>query len=361
LHFTSNIVAAGYYGTGIYSRCHQALQSSIKGEIKYALHHFTKISYERTDKFLFTAWPNLAETLLRLGCSVSTLWYDHPGWEFTWEDETSDQPNLLNELNGTDYLLEKIQSFKELPVSAVHSEEWTSDMNIVYQACLVIRNMLTADSNASYLSQSPLIRDLITILLQLPKCAETVELKYYALDMAETLTKYWELDVDDSMYLSLIKTVEENLYDRGLVIMGLRALSRISMNLETANRLKNVPVSLLTHIYQFMLVEDEDLRGACLDFLYQYTAVTENVQFLVKNVETEALVDALMQFLMMGAVRITQTPKEAPPSTPVPTEVSETLPKLSPSIIDKLCLMNDAKDQSTAWYVPSYDIVFNLT
>jgi chromatin structure-remodeling complex subunit RSC9 len=328
-----------------------AIQSGLKAEIKYALHHFTKISHERTDKFLFASWPNLAETLLRIGCSVSRLWYDHPGWVFTWDDESSEKPNLLNELNGTEDLLEKIASYKPLPMTTLHSQEWNSDMDIVYQACLVLRNMITVDMNAQHLSRTPLVRDLITIILQLPKSPETVELKYYALDIAETLTKYWRLGAEDGVYQSLISTIEDNLYDRGLVIMGLRALSRISMNLETANLLRNVPVSLLTHTYQLLLVEDEDLRGACLDFLYQYTAVTENVQFLVKHVETEALVDVLMQFLMLNAVRITQNSRQetqAPP-TPAPAEVSETLPKLAPSIVEKICLMNDAKDQSTAW------------
>jgi chromatin structure-remodeling complex subunit RSC9 len=340
----------GYLGTSIYVRCNMALQSGIKDEVKYALHHFTKISFERTDKFLFSGWPNLGETLLRLGCAVSRLWYDHPGWQFSWEDEASDQPTILNELNGTPNIIQKIESFKQLPISTVHSSDWQTDMNIVYQACLVLRNMITIDANAEYLSMTPLVKDLVTILLQLPKAPETIELKYYALDIAESLTKFWKLEAEDGVYLSLIKTVEENIYDRGLVIMGLRALSRISMNLDTPNRLKDVPISLLTHVAQFLLVEDEDLRGAGLDFLYQYTAVTENVQFLVKHVETEALVDTLMQFLMLGAVRITHTSRQdMPPVTPVPAEVSETLPKLAPSIIEKLCQMNDAKDQSTAW------------
>jgi chromatin structure-remodeling complex subunit RSC9 len=350
----------GHLGTPIYTRCHMSIQSGIKAEVKYALHHYTKISFERTDKFHFASWANLAETLLREAAGVSKLWYSHPGWQFTWDDETPDSPNTLNELSGTKDLLEKIESFPPLPITTVHTDEWLSDMDIIYQSCLILRNMITVDSNANYLAEQLLVRDLIAILLQLPKVAETVELKYYAVDMAETLTKYWELGQDHPVYLSLIKTVEDNIYDRGLVVMALRALSRISLNLDVPNRLKDVPVNLLTYIYQFLLVEDEDLRGACLDFLYQYTAVAENVQFLVKNVETEALVDVLMQFLMLGAVRITQGSRhqlEIPPQTPHSTEVSEILPKLAPSIVEKLCLMNDVKDQSTAWQVYSHDLL----
>jgi chromatin structure-remodeling complex subunit RSC9 len=195
-----------------------------------------------------------------------------------------------------------------------------------------------------------LIRDMMTIVFQLPKRPETVEVKYYTLEIAEQLTKYWVLDGDSALYISLIDTIENNMYDRGMIIIGLRSLSRISMNLEVTNRLEKMPVSLLQHVYQWLLVEDEDLRGACLDFLYQYTAVTENVQFLIAALDSEALVEVLMHFLLLGAVRVPLNREpESSSFLPTPNTNSEVLPRLSPSIIERLCQITDPREQSAAW------------
>jgi chromatin structure-remodeling complex subunit RSC9 len=342
----------GYPGPNIYMRCLFALQSGVPSEVKYALHHLVKISHERGDKFRFDQFVNLADNLMQVVCSISTVYYDHPGWEYTWKDKISIDPTILNQLNGTPDLIQKIRYFSPLPVDTLHTEAWHSKMSDVSSAALVIRNMVILEENAKFMSKMPLVRDMMTIILQLPISPDTVEVKYYALEIAEQLTRFWTMDANDSLYLSLIETVESNIYDRGMVITGLRALSRISMDLEATNRLHNTPAGLLTHIYQWLLVEDEDLRGACLDFLYQYTAVTENVQSMVKAIDTESLVDVLTQFLLLGAVRIQANPEpevKQPLPHLAPAATALSLPKLAPSIIEKLCQIQDPKEQSSAW------------
>ena len=66
--------------------------------------------------------------------------------------------------------------------------------------------------------------------------------------------------------------------------------------------LANVPVNALNKINQWLLVEDEELRDACLAFLYQYTAITDNVEFMVKNLDMEGVVGQLVRLLMYIAV-----------------------------------------------------------
>lgn len=335
-------------------RCLRALESGIADEVKYALHHLVKISFERGDKFLFSQFTNLADELMRKVCTVSTVWYSHPGWRYTWSFGESEDARLLYELSGTSNLIDKIESWQPLEVTSVHTEEFDQVMNTAYQACLVLRNMIVLDDNAKYLSEMPLVRDMITIVLQLPNRPEAVELKYYALEIAELLTKYWVLEGNDALYLSLLQTIEQNSTDRGLIIVALRAVSRIALTKDAVNRLENVPTSILNHISAWLLVDDEDLRAACLDFLYQYTAVTENVAHIVKVMDTEGLVDTTMNFLMLGAIRIAlnpdvpQTPDEQ--ETPVSNEPAEILPKLSLGVVQALCQITDPKEQSSSWY-----------
>ncbi|KAF2670386.1 hypothetical protein BT63DRAFT_400621 [Microthyrium microscopicum] len=343
----------GFTGPNIYMRCVRALESGIQDEVKYALHHLVKISFERGDKFLFSQFTNLADELIHAVCNVSTAWYEHPGWEYSWTFAASNQPHVLMELSGTSNLIEKIQSFPAVDISSVHPDTFNNIVNNASQACLVIRNMVVLEDNARYLSEMPVIRDMMTIIFQLPRRAETVEVKYYALEIAELLTKYWVLDGNDDFYLSLLDMVDQNSTDRGMIITGLRTLSRISMLLEAPNRLENAPIGLITKVYHWLLVEDEELRTACLDLLYQYTAITENVNHLVKAMDTESMVDTLMTFVMSGAIRIginSETAKEPEVEhIPVSSAPADELPKLAPSVIQKLCQISDPKDQSSSW------------
>jgi hypothetical protein len=73
---------------------------------------------------------------------------------------------------------------------------------------------------------------------------------------------------------------------------------------------------------------------------------------MVKAMDTESLVDVLMQFLMLGAVRVPvnqESEVKQPSSQSAPTVTATSLPKLSPSIIEKLCQIADPKEQSSAW------------
>ena len=62
------------------------------------------------------------------------------------------------------------------------------------------------------------------------------------------------------------------------------------MNLEATNKLSDVPVKTLQSICDWLLVEDEDLRIACLDFLYLFTGFPDNVELLAHEVNVEAVV-----------------------------------------------------------------------
>lgn len=129
------------------------------------------------------------------------------------------------------------------------------------------------------------------------------------------------------------------------------------MTLEAQNRLPNVPISYLLQISDWLLVEDEELRNACLDFLYQYTAVTENVEVLLQHTNTEALVGQLVRILMYGATleekrdrSKTMSKLSAPATAP---------PKLSDSIVEQLTQITDDRELSQAWLVLEYTFAGN--
>ena len=240
-----------------------------------------KISHERGDKYKFDAFPNLAEGLIEYVLGVSSLFYD-VRWEICYSDY-EDKVNVLDGIRGTPDILKRIKSLERIDSpDEMESEEFGRKLTKILEAGLTIRNLSLLEDNAVYLSEMPQLRDFLSIALNLPNSPIIAELKHYALDISEQVTKYWNMGESDPLYCSLLDQVESG-HDRGAILTALRAISRISMNLDDANLLKGVPVSVIKRICEWTLLDDEDFVGACLDFLYQFTAVPENVEVLLLN------------------------------------------------------------------------------
>ena len=281
-------ITAGFEGPNIYVRTLLALRSGLPNEQAYALHHLVKISHERGDKYKFEAFPGLAEGLIEKVLEVSSLYYDVK-WEISYADDgPSHRPNVLDGINGTPDILQRVRALKPLDIfDELEPEEFNHTLSKINEAGLVVRNMVLLEDNSKYLAESPPLRDYLVIALNLPRHSTLIELRHYALDVCEQLTKYWSLPANDPLYQSLLQELETE--DRGALLTILRAISRISMNLEESNRLEAVPLSILERMFQWLLLEDEELVGACLDFLYQYTAIPENVSLLLSAAQAEHL------------------------------------------------------------------------
>jgi chromatin structure-remodeling complex subunit RSC9 len=255
---------------------------------------------ERGDKYRFEGFPGLAEGLIEKVLEVSSLFYK-VDWEVIYmEDGGMAKVNTINGVDGTPDILQKISNLTKLDVDDnIHTAEFSDAMLQINEAALTIRNMVMLEENAQYVSELLPLRDFLSIALNLPNVDSVVELKHYALDIAEQITKYLHFDETDPLYLSLLAQLRST--DRGAILTGLRAISRISMNLEENNLLHGVPKDIIQNIFDWTLLNDEDLVHACLDFLYQYTAVVDNVDFVISELQVEPLVNQLVRLLMYGA------------------------------------------------------------
>ncbi|POS84250.1 hypothetical protein EPUL_004223, partial [Erysiphe pulchra] len=290
---------SGFEGPNIYVRCLCALRSGIPAEQDYALHHLVKISMERGDKYRFEGFPGLAEGLIEKLLEVSSLFYE-VNWNIKYMYDDDISRNTLNGLDGTPDILEKISQLKRIPIDDnIQSKEFSDTMLQINEAALTLRNMVMLEENALYVSELPLSRDFLSIALNLPNMDSVIELKHYALEIAEQITKYLHLDENDPLFISLLNQIY--LEDRGSILTALRAISRISMNLEENNFLKGVPINIIERILDCILLNDEDLVSTCLDFLYQYTAIVNNVEPMLSKGYLEPLVNQLVRFLLYDA------------------------------------------------------------
>ncbi|KPM37480.1 hypothetical protein AK830_g9077 [Neonectria ditissima] len=293
----------GFDGPNIYMRCLNALRSNITAEQAFALNHLVKISYERGDKYKFDSFPGLAEGLVEKALQIGSLFY-HIDWTISWDPviDTSDI-GVLDGNSGTQDILERIQNLieKDMP-DVLQTESYADELVLITEAVLTIRNMVTLPENAHNMSDFYPLKDLICIILHLPYKDSLIELKHLTLDIAEQLTPFMTLDSDDPLYKTLLAQMTSE--DRGTILTALRALGRISMNLEATNKLGNVPGPVLQRIASWLLLNDDELIDACLDFLYQYTAVVPNVDNLIRSLTPENLVDHLTRLLAHGARKV---------------------------------------------------------
>ncbi|KAL2146735.1 hypothetical protein VTI28DRAFT_2570 [Corynascus sepedonium] len=290
-------------GPNIYERCLLALRSGIQAEQAFGLNHLVKISYERGDKYKFSQFSGLAEGLTEFALGVGKLFYDVE-WTISNDPDYDDgEIGELDGINGTPDILERIAQLKPKDVQDnFQPAEFTDQLVLITEAVLTIRNMVMLPENAWFIADYPPVKDLICILLHLPPLDIVVELKHSALDIAEQITPHLILDSEDPLYQTLLSQLKSS--DRGIILTALRALGRIAMNHPTeTNKLGGVAPSILQSLIDWLMLNDDELVDASLDFLYQYTAVVSNLDVMLDGTNVEHLVVHLVRLLSHGAKR----------------------------------------------------------
>jgi chromatin structure-remodeling complex subunit RSC9 len=280
---------------------------------------------------------------------VSSLFYEVQ-WNVQYEYGAELGPNMLDGVYGTPDLLDRIKKLTlRNRLDDVDPEDFSRKLSKMNEAGLVIRNLSLLEDNARYLSEQCPLRDFLTIALNLPSHIGVIELKHYALDIAEQLTKYWSLASTDPLYISLLEYLKEG-RDRGAILTSLRAISRIAMNLEVSNRLGGIPLSIIKNLIDWTLLDDEELVAVCLDFFYQFTAVPENITWLITHVTNGSLalhplITRLGHLLLHNAQHVVTKRLIAPA---ILGKTATEIPELPPDLLEQIVQYNEP-ERSSQW------------
>ncbi|SMR51088.1 unnamed protein product [Zymoseptoria tritici ST99CH_1E4] len=335
----------GFIGPNIYVRAQLALQSGIADEEQYALHHLVKISHERGEKFRFDQFPGLADALVKKVISVTSLFYDID-WDVMYDEEFfAGDDETLNGLDGTPDIVQRLNS--RVPVifdDTILDSAFLSKVNVMTEAALITRNMCLQEENALYMSRLPLVRDLIAVVLHMPDHVSIVELRQYVLDIAEQVLKYIDVGTQDALYQGLLRQITGS--DRGAIVTAFKTVSRIAMTHRAPKRLDDVPLEVLKRAQDFLLVEDEELRSACLDFFMQFTSISDNVEILLRSLSTEALGRQLSRLVLFNAKEHRETRSSKP--VEVDNSIPPPVPRLSTSLVEGLLKMEEP-ERSSEW------------
>lgn len=340
----------GFTGPSIYIRTLFSLQSGVLEEQEYALHHLVKISHERGDKYRFDGFSGLAEALIEKVLDISSL-IGGPSFQVTYDDHhTVNKSQQIDGLNGTSDVLLKARAINRIRIhDQLETPEFSRRLCLVAEAALVIRNMVMLDENADFISKYPAMRDLVVLLLHLPHHALLDEVRYYGLDLAEQLSKFFPADISEPLYEALISLIDNS--DRASVLASLRSLSRMGTQLPQLTPLHSVPITTITQVCNWLLVEDHEMRTACLDLLYRYTAAAENVEELLRHIDMEVLIGRIVKLLLSGAQVTGNNIEEIPriATRPPPPAADEArIPRIPAELTEQL-IVYDEPQRSSEW------------
>ncbi|KAK5085866.1 Chromatin structure-remodeling complex protein rsc9 [Lithohypha guttulata] len=263
-------------GPNIYVRCVQGLKSGIQREQEFALHHLVKVSHERGDKFKFEGFPTLAEALMEKAIEVAELAFGVSFQVSYMEPRGRTAENVLNAVHGTENLIHKLSFLSpSLAENEIEPKDYVQRLERVNEATLVIRNMVTLEENALFLSRMALFRDLLILLLNLPRQSRFDEIRQYALDMAEMTTRYWNMAEDDELYQSLVRELASG--DRGKIVRALGAIYRFDAEADRVHPIEGIPLSTFEELVRCCMLEDDEFIEAIINFLYAWSAFPDDL------------------------------------------------------------------------------------
>lgn len=308
-------------GAELMTRIEMSLKCGIETERVWALRALLGISLRSAQVLQFKNLPGVVSALL---------------------DEVYASPAFDEELS---------QEHNKAAVSLAMTDRENTIAQRALEALLVLRNASLDPENGQFLAHDPRIQTLLVQALHLPNTH--AELRAYCVEITEAIAFHLTPDTADDPLLAAVLYVLRNVpSDRGLAVPALRALARLLVR-DDHNVLRNVPSAFLSQVTNYLLVDDEELISASLDFLYQFTSSGKNVARLLETATTEALISThlirLLTFRIeepkMDVIRLPRRTKLPAPKEP---------PKMPDDVMTEL-LEFPEPHRATHWIRSAYE------
>ncbi|KAF9434955.1 Chromatin structure-remodeling complex protein rsc9 [Entomortierella beljakovae] len=279
----SNFVEGYYIEGGHQNRILLALKSDLPNEIDWAFCRLISLSYE-WNEFSLNMIPGLLNELLS---------FAQPFFDWWTSFESKDQQELIEEdlLNISD----------------------THNMERILQVFHILRNLSFLDHNTVILTDHTGFRKMLQQGLSMPPSTQLNELRVYCLDTLECLSIHITLRSKFDVYLrELHKLLHTN--DKAMILGCLRALTRLAANEHNEKILNDIDPEIIERISQLLLVQDDELIGATLDYLYQFSSFHGDASVQIAKNFPGNIVSALVQFLSWGRPKSQPTPVAVDPA-----------------------------------------------
>ena len=308
----SVFATAGHLGCSLMHRITMSLKTELEADVEHSMKALVRVSFEAGDEFLAVHWPSLCDLLF-------------------------------------DIIREELQYVKgNVSSDRVDDGAFLKRLERLNDACLVVRNMSLQTDNARRFAALNTPKDILVQGLNLPSHASLTEVMGYSLDMAEAMAAFLPFSANDPLLAVLTQGLESS--DRGTMLGSVRAMCRFIMSRDDYNnRMADIPMKSIHRVTSILMLEDEELVSACLDFLYQYTLHEDNIKALLNPPEGYELVRHLVRLLLFQGITgeqlvyIKMVKKGQPPSFDIP--------HLPDEIVRELLAFAEP-ERATQWYYP---------
>lgn len=204
-----------------------SLQSPNQSDVEWALNNIVTISYECPQKLLLNENPALLEALLVKAdsCLQNTLFFNSA------------------------------------------SVDNNNSHTIILKILHIIRNFSFIESNTRVFAASAGFKQMLI------KCLVMTNSSHYShcIDILENMTPFVELGPFDSI-IGCLNSLLTNATERSVILGSVRVLTMLaSSSASNLHYLLPTSTQVANRITQFLIVNDEELIGVSLEYLYQYS------------------------------------------------------------------------------------------
>ncbi|CAG8459761.1 2054_t:CDS:2 [Ambispora leptoticha] len=282
----------GYYlEGGHHNRMLLALRSTLPNEIDWAFKRLTKLSHECSDSFHVDRIPGLVDALLAF---VAPFFEDCAKLSDISEP-VSNEDNFMNlvENDAADNNAVSMNTFFD----SIESQQYHQR---VLQAFLIIRNFSFLEHNMRLMAAYKPLRKYLIEGLKLKVFGNFIELRHYCLDIVENICPYVILKGLDDPFMTTIPIL---LYsnDKALIMGGIRSLTRLALNESNITVLRDIEAKTVQRMIELLLIEDEELVAAVLDWLYQFSDLHEDMAYRIAQCTPGNFVRLMIRFMRWQA------------------------------------------------------------
>ncbi|ORY06809.1 hypothetical protein K493DRAFT_332956 [Basidiobolus meristosporus CBS 931.73] len=227
-----------------------ALKSTLPNEIDWAFNNLIILSYRCDDTFRIDSIPGLLDVLL----SHFNL--------------NADQTNFDDFFNTTT------------------NDIW---MERSLQIAHITRNLSFLGHNAQCLASHDALLEVLTKGIELPSSSKKIELRQLCLDTFENLSPFILLKNRSARF---IKPLKHLLYttDKALILGSIHSLTRFALNEANESILSVVDDKLIQRMFDLLLVKDEELVEAVMEYLYCYSNLSSKTSLeLVRHMPKSSI------------------------------------------------------------------------
>ncbi|OZJ06843.1 hypothetical protein BZG36_00181 [Bifiguratus adelaidae] len=281
--------AEAYYIEGGHkNRILLALKSGLPNEVDWAFNSLVKLSYECPDNFHLDMIPSLLPAIVKYARQFFDV--------FVAVGSTNAMPNGMLDTAGLPDRNSSEMDVDDIEYNVLNNKSYQEALERVLQVFHVIRNFSFLDSSVRILASNDELKKLLISGLGLPSRSRFMEIKQHCLDVLENISPQILLrSTHEDIYVILSELLYTS--DRALILGSVRTLTRLAVNEGNEKVLSNIDINVVQRLYELLLLNDEELLAATLEYFYQYSSLHGNFNTQLIACCPADLVGVLVGFL----------------------------------------------------------------